>query len=144
MEKFFEAKVKYEKMQEDGVTKKVTETYLVEALSFSECEAKITKEMESYISGDFEVTAINPSKYGELVESDNINADKWYKCKLMAFTLDERTGKEKKNAINFTVKGYSLENARLNMEEFIKNTMIDCTLIEIKETPIMDVFTYKS
>ena len=143
MEKYFETKVKYEKTQEDGMQKKVTETYLVDALSFSECEDRIIDEMKVYISGEFEVNAIQKAKYNELVESVDTSADKWYKCKLLFITLDEKTEKEKKSAVHYLVQGSSLENAKNNMVKFMSTSSIDYEFVEIKETPIMDVFKYK-
>ena len=143
MEKYFEVKVKYDKTQEDGMQKKVTETYLVDALSFSECESIIIDEMKVYISGEFEVNAIQKDRYSELVESVDTSADKWYKCKLQFITLDEKTGKEKKSAVHYLVQGSSLENAKNNMVKFMSTSSIDYEFVEIKETPIMDVFKYK-
>ena len=143
MEKFFETKVKYEKTQENGMQKKVTETYLVDALSFSECEDRIIDEMKVYISGEFEVNAIQRAKYNELVESVDTSADKWYKCKLLFITLDEKTEKEKKSAVHYLVQGSSLENAKNNMVKFMSTSSIDYEFVEIKETHIMDVFKYK-
>ena len=143
MEKYFEVKVKYEKTQEDGMQKKVTETYLVDALSFSECEDRIIDEMKVYISGEFEVNAIQKARYSELVESEDTSADKWYKCKLQFITLDEKTEKEKKSAVHYLVQGSSLENAKNNMVKFMSTSSIDYEFVEIKETPIMDVFKYK-
>ena len=143
MEKYFETKVKYEKTQENGMQKKVTETYLVDALSFSECEDRIIDEMKVYISGEFEVNAIQRAKYNELVESVDTSADKWYKCKLLFITLDEKTEKEKKSAVHYLVQGSSLENAKNNMVKFMSTSSIDYEFVEIKETHIMDVFKYK-
>ena len=145
MEKYFETKVKYEKTQENGMQKKFIETYLVDALSFSECEDRIIDEMKVYISGEFEVNAIQKAKYNELVESVDTSADKWYKCKLQFITIDEKTEKEKKSAVHYLVQGSSLEDAKNNMVEFMfmSTSSIDYEFVEIKETPIMDVFKYK-
>jgi len=123
--------------------KKVTETYLVDALSFSECEDRIIDEMKVYISGEFEVNAIQKAKYNELVESVDTSADKWYKCKLLFITLDEKTEKEKKSAVHYLVQGSSLENAKNNMVKFMSTSSIDYEFVEIKETPIMDVLHHK-
>ena len=52
---WFETKIRYEKMMDDGKQKMVTEQYVVDALSFTEAEASIIEEMSSYISGEFKV-----------------------------------------------------------------------------------------
>ena len=78
---WFETTVRYERQTEDG-QKKVNETYVVDALTFGEAEEVITKEMEPYVSGDFNVKSISPASYGEIFFSDNENDSHWYKAKL--------------------------------------------------------------
>ena len=91
---WFETRVRYDKMMEDGQQKKVIEQYVVDALSFGEAEERITKEMSHYISGEFEVKAITPASYGEIFFSDAESDDRWYKAKLSFITIDEKTEKE--------------------------------------------------
>ena len=93
---WFETKIRYEKTQEDGSMKKVTEQYVVDALSFTEAEAAITEEMKSYISGDYRITDIKMAAYHEIFFSDMDKDDKWYKAKLQFITIDEKTEKEKR------------------------------------------------
>lgn len=64
---WFETKVRYDKTQEDGTQKRVTEIYIVDALSFTEAEQTITKEMSAYISGDYKVTNITPTAFHEIL-----------------------------------------------------------------------------
>lgn len=135
--------VKYEKVQEDGTQKKVTEQYVVDALSFSEAEQRITKEMASYISGEFEIANINPAPFGEIFFTEDEMADKWHKAKLQFITIDEKTEKEKRSNVTYLVQAGSLEGARKNIDEVMGTTMIDYVTVGINETPIMDVFEYK-
>ena len=58
MANWFECRVKYDKMLENGMQKKVTEPYLVDALSFTEAEARIIEEVSPFISGEFSVSAV--------------------------------------------------------------------------------------
>ena len=90
---WFETKVRYDKTMEDGQNKKVTEAYTVEALSFSEAESAITKEMSHYISGEFDVKAITPAAYGEIFFSDADNDDKWFKARWHSLPLMKRLKK---------------------------------------------------
>ena len=90
---WFETTVRYERQTEDG-QKKVNETYVVDALTFGEAEEVITKEMEPYVSGDFNVKSISPASYGEIFFSDNENDSHWYKAKLAFVVVDEKTAKE--------------------------------------------------
>ena len=95
---WYETKIRYEKTMEDGMQKKITEQYVVDALSFTEAENSIIEEMSSYISGEFKITDIKHAAYHEIFFSDNMNDDKWYKTKLQFITIDEKSEKEKKTA----------------------------------------------
>ena len=63
--KFYEVKIQYQEMQEEGKEKKVTEQYVVEALSFTEAESRIIEEMTPYISGEFDVVAEKIAPYSQ-------------------------------------------------------------------------------
>lgn len=141
---WFEVKVQYEKVQEDGQQKKVTELYVVDAPSFSEAEHKIAKEMEPYISGEYKVKNITPTNYHELffIDDDKSNDVKWYKAKLQFITLDEKTEKEKRSNVCYLVQGNSTETAQQNLNEVMGGTMIDYDIISISETKILDVFEH--
>lgn len=134
--------VAYEKVMEDGMQKKVTETYVVDGMSFAEAEARITEEMSSYISGEFHVTNINPAVYGEIFFSEDDAADRWYKAKLQYITIDEKSEKEKRTNVFFLVQAGSFEDAYRNIYEVMGGTMIDYVVAKVEETKIMDVFEY--
>ncbi|MCR5678889.1 MAG: DUF4494 domain-containing protein, partial [Prevotella sp.] len=108
---WFECKIRYEKTMEDGLQKKVTEAYVVDALSFSEAEERIIDEMSSYISGEFNVTDIKTAAYGEIFFDDSDLADRWYKAKLQFITIDEKTEKEKRSTVNYLVQAGSFNGA---------------------------------
>ena len=139
---WFETKVKYDKTMEDGQPKKVSESYVVEAMSFGEAEEKITEEMSAYISGEFDVKAITPTTYGEIFFSENTNDDRWYMTKLQFITIDETTEKEKRSSVYYLVQAASLNGAVKNIEEVMGTTMIDYVIAAINETKIMDVIEH--
>ena len=139
---WFECKIRYEKTMEDGSQKKVTELYVVDALSFTEAEATIIEEMSSYISGEFEVKDIKKAAYGEIFFSDSPSADRWYKTKLQFITIDDKTEKEKKSNVNYLVHGSTLPGAVKSIDEVMGGTMIDYVIASIAETQIMDVFEH--
>lgn len=139
---WFETKIRYEKVQEDGSQKNVTELYVVDALSFTEAESKIIREMKSYISGDFKVKNINPTNYHEIFFSDNSNDDKWYKAKLQFIIIDEKTEKVKRSDVFYLVQGQSTEGAQKAINEIMGHTMVDYVTISIIETKILDVFEH--
>ena len=140
---WFECKIRYEKTMDDGLQKKVTEAYVVDALSFSEAEEKIIEEMSSYISGEFNVTDIKKAAYGEIFFSDLEAVDKWYKAKLQFITLDENSGKEKRSTVTYLVQAGSFNGAVKNLDEVMGGTMIDYVITSVAETMLMDVFEHK-
>lgn len=140
---WFICKIRYEKVMEDGLQKKVTEQYVVDALSFTEAEARIIEEMSQYISSQFDVVEIDRCVFKEIFFSDEETADKWYKAKLKFITIDEKTEKEKKSTVYYLVQAGSFEGARKNIDEVMGGTMIDYVIDTVNETKIMDVFEYK-
>lgn len=139
----YECGVRYERTMENGMTKKVTELYLVDTLSFAEAEGRITNEMEPYISGDFDVVTIKRTNISEIVEGLS-TADKWFKAKLMYITpLTRKTGKEKKQAVHFIVRASDINNAHICVVEHMKGSVMDYEIATLDETKIMDLFRYK-
>ena len=128
---------------EDGMQKKVTEVYTVDALSFTEAEPRIIEEMSSYISGEFEVADIKKAAYKEIFFSDDDIADRWYKAKLQFITIDEKSSKEKRSNVNYLVNAGTLNGAVNNIGTVMNGTMIDYVIASVAETQIMDVFEYK-
>ncbi len=139
---WFECKIRYEKVMEDGLQKKVTEQYVVDALSFTEAEQRITEEMSAYISGTFEVTDIKKAVYKEIFFSDDELADRWYKAKLQFITIDEKTEKEKRANVSYLVQAGSFNGAVKNIDEVMGGTMIDYVIATVAETQILDVYEY--
>ena len=139
---WFECKIRYEKVMEDGTQKKVTEQYAVDALSFSEAEERIIEEMSSYISGEFDVTDVRKASYKEVFFSDAAGADRWYKAKLDFITIDEKTEKEKRSRVAYLVQASSLKDAIKGIEDVMNGTMIDYDAAAVDGTRLMDVFEY--
>lgn len=144
MSDWFECKIRYEKTMENGINKKVTEPYLVDALSFTEAEKRITEEMTPYISGEFTVSDIKRANYSELFSSEEEAADRWFKCKLYFITLDEKSGAEKKTSTNVLVQAADLRDAVKKLDEGMKGSMADYVIASIAETAIMDVYPYEA
>jgi len=140
---WFECKIRYEKVMEDGLQKKVTESYVVDALSFSEAEERIIEEMSSYISGEFDVVDIKKASYKEIFFADEDLADKWYKAKLQFITIDEKTEKEKRSNVYYLVNAGSFNGAVKNIDEAMGSTMNNYVIASVAETTTMDVFEYK-
>lgn len=140
MHNWFECKIKYEKTMENGMVKKVTEPYLVDALSFTEAEARIIEEVTPYMSGEFTVSDIKRANYSEIF--DEVEGDRWFKCKVQFVTLDEKSGAEKKTSTLILVKANDLREAVKNLDEGMKGTMADYIIASVTETPLMEVYPY--
>ena len=140
---WFECKVRYEKSGEDGVPKKVIETYVVDAVSFGEAESRILEEMGKYVGGELEIVDLKIAQYKEIFFADSDLADKWYKAKLAFITLDEKTGKEKKTSVYYLVNAGNINSALKNVDEIMGGTMIDYQTCNLTETQVIDVFEYK-
>ena len=131
MHTWFECKIRYEKTMENGMQKKVTEPYLVDALSFTEAEARIIEEMTPFITGEFTVSDIKRANYSELFPSDEESADRWFKCKLIFIT-------------QVLVQAADLRDAVKKLDEGMKGTMADYQIGMVSETPLMDVYPYSA
>ena len=141
MSNWFECKVRYDKVQENGSAKKVTEPYLVDAVSFTEAEARITEEQRPFISGEFDVAAVKRSRIAEIAFNDE--GDKWYLAKVGYITVDEKSGVEKRSVSQVLVQASGFKSAFDNLLTFMKGTLADYDIISISETPLMDVYRMK-
>lgn len=141
---WFECKIRYEKVMEDGTPKKVNEVYVIDALSFSEAEERIMEEMSSYISGEIELVDVKIAPYKEIFFADNNLTDRWFKAKVVYITIDERTQREKRMPVMVLVNAGNINSAIKNTDEVMGGTMIDYAITAIQETKIFDVFEYKN
>ena len=141
MANWFECKVRYDKVQDNGSVKKVNEPYLVDALSFTEAEARIIEEQTPFISGDFSVSAVKRTKISELFY--DAGGDRWYLAKVAFITIDEKSGVEKKSNSFILVQATDFKNAVENFTKGMADTMADYEIVSIAETPLMDVYRAK-
>lgn len=142
MAQWIETKLRYQKIMENGAVKKVTEPYLVDALSFAEAEARIIEEMKPYISGDFEVKAVKKAKIAEVFELDYDEDGKWWKIRAAFITLDERTESAKKTPHDYLIKAEEIREAIAGFQHEI-SMLADYEIISVVETPILDIFPAK-
>ena len=140
MNTWFECTAKYSKMDENGREKKVSETYLLDAVSFTEAETRIYKELVAMVSGEFSVTRISRTNLAEIIPSET--GDRWYKAKVTFITFDEENGKEKRVSQFVLVFSNTVRNAFDQVIEAMKGMMADFEISGITESPIVDVFPY--
>ena len=142
MSNWFLAGIRYDKTQYDGKVKKTTEYYLVDALSFTEAEARIIEEQQPFITGEFEVASLKKEKLAEIFFSED--GDKYYKVKINYITLDEQSGREKKTPAYMLVEASTIDEAKERFADGMKGTLSDYVVESIKETKIVDVFPYEA
>jgi len=127
---------------ENGVQKRVTEPYLVDALSFTEAEARIIEEMKPFISGEFTVLDIKRARIVELFFNEK--GDRYFKFKVFFITLDEINGAEKKTAVQMLAQASDIKEAITVLENGMKGTLADYAIASVTETQIMDVFPFST
>lgn len=142
MNVWYECRIRYQKTAESGKEKKVSETFLVDALSFTEAESRIIEETRPFAGGEMKVTAIRLANVAELFASDEAQDDKWYRVKAAFVTLDEKSGKERRSSWYVMVQASTTERAERLFHERMKGTMSDYRVESITETAIMDVFPF--
>jgi hypothetical protein len=136
--KIFTAKVSVERVQEDGLAKKVKEEYAVKAVNFTDCEAKLTKELASAenVKKSFDVLVEAVAPYSDVYVFDE--GETFYKVKVQETYIDDY-GKEKKNNYYHLVNATSFEQARKNIVEVYGGSMKDYTIAAIVEQNILEV-----
>ncbi len=141
MNNWFECKVSFDRTGDDGMIKKVTEPYLVDAMSFTEAESRIVEEVTPFVSGELVVAHIKRAKIAELFPNEA--GDKWYRCKVNFVSFDEKKQMEKRVPQTMMVQAYDFKNALETLLEGLKGTMADYEIATITETAIMDVYPFK-
>lgn len=140
MKIWFQCKIKYQKEEENGKMKNMSETYLVDAVSYTEAEARIYQELGSIIRGEFEVTAITKSRYVDIFHYDD--NDVWYKCKVTYVVADENSGKEKKITNMMLVTAANVKEAYERIHESLSTMLVPFEVPEISMSPIVEIFPY--
>lgn len=139
---WYVCKVRLDRTQENGTVKKVTETYAVDAVDFTEAEARTTKVVAQYATGEFEVKHISPAPFKEVVLDDLYSPDmRYYDVKIVVLSLDERTGREKQTNVRYLVQAPYVWAATDNLGEYMKGTLFDYRVAAVSETTIEDLIT---
>ncbi|MGO2103341.1 MAG: DUF4494 domain-containing protein [Psychroflexus halocasei] len=137
---WYECKVKYRKTHETGEKKISTDTYLLDAVSFTEAEARLNEEMKTLTEEEFRIMNIKVANFSEVHPFENSN--RWFKVKVSLVMIDERSGKEKKSNTYLLVQANDVKEAYENTTKAMAETMGDYAIPAINESPILDVFPY--
>ena len=140
---WFEVKVSYERAGEKGLNTKVNEVYLVQGFTFTEIEKRITQELQPQVTGEFNINEMKRVKYGEIVDTEDENTDKWYKCKIVLVTIDEVSAKEKKTSVVILVKAEDCAGAVSGLNKHMEDSVMAYDLASVNESSIVDIFHYE-
>ena len=139
---WFEVKIKYNKITEEGKEVKVSETYLIDATSFTEAESRITTSLKEMIQGDFYIVSIKKSNITELIESDDINDDKYFKAKIAIIDADQISGKIKRSNQYFLIAGADVDRALEYLKKTLSTYVVPTDIVSLGDSNIIDVFPY--
>jgi len=139
---WYDCSIKYRKTTEEGSQKVITESYLIDAISFTEAESRINEKMSEFISEEFIVSNIKLTNISEVHSFDN--SERWFKAKVTLIAYDEATGKEQKSNFYLLAEANDAKDAYTKTVEIMKTTMSDYSIPAITETKIIEVFPFIS
>ena len=144
MKKWFNTKIKYQKQNDQGLLKLATESYLVDAVSFTEAEARITEIMAPEIQGEMIVSGVTKTNYSEIIFVPEIIDENWYKVKVSYVSLDSDSGKEKKVSEYLLVAALNPECVVVDLQEHFKSMLVPYEIESIVKTSIIDVYPFNT
>ena len=139
---WFEGKVKYIRIGEDGRERKVAEVYLLDAMSYTEAESRIIREMEGITSGEFWITGLKKSNVTEVVYTTDVNDDRWYKAKVAIVDADEVSGREKRSFLYYLVAASDASRALENLNKALETFVEPWEVVGVSDSQVADVFHY--
>lgn len=139
---WFEIKIKCTRVGDDGRERKVTELYLLDAVSYSEAEKRVTSVMEETGRTAFNIASLKPSRITEIVESKNENHDKWFRGTVDIIDVDGISGRERKQKTHFLVAGADMDSALANLQKAVEPYVVPNEIVSLQDTAFMDVFPY--
>jgi len=140
MNNWMTVKVKYTKQLDNGTFKRVSEPYLLAAMTFTDAEARIYEELGSIIRGEFNVLSITRTELHDIFGYDD--ADVFYKAKISYASEASEDGKAKKVVNNFLVSAHSVKDAYDRIKESLSTLMVDFQIESVVKSPIVEIFPY--
>jgi hypothetical protein len=140
MQNLFTVKVRYQKINDEGKEKKVNESYLIDAVSFTEAETRANKELEQLVRGEFMIVSIVRSNYSEIFT--DFDGDIWWKAKVKHASIDEKSGKERTVSNYILIQADNVDHAYKNIFGSMKGMTIDFSIEGISDSKIMDFYPY--
>ncbi|GAA4396415.1 hypothetical protein GCM10023187_04530 [Nibrella viscosa] len=120
--------------------KTINEAYLLDAVSYTDAEARLYRLVADN-TPEFNITAIRPMRLSDVFHFEG--GEKWYKCKVIYMTEDERSGKEKKVINMMLVNAETVKEAHARIEESLRTMLVPFEITDINLTPILEVWPYE-
>jgi hypothetical protein len=140
MQTWYECRVKYLKIDQGGYERKINDNYLLDAVSFTDAEARIFQKMQEITSAEFQVMNIKKSNITEVIPSEN--GEWWYKAKISIITIDEEAGKEKKVNQYILIMANDIYHALKRLDEGLSYMLVPYVATSVQLSNIADVFPY--
>jgi hypothetical protein len=140
MSKWYECKIRYDRVCDDGVTRKVTEAYLVDATSHAEAEMTFAMEMKAFISGESEIIAVK-RRIAELFPSKDTDTW-WWNAKVSFIIFDEKTGRERRKNVSVMVQGDDMKDALSALHHGMEGTLSDYEVTGLAKSNVLDVIVH--
>ncbi len=140
MKTWYNCKVKSNKQAEDGSVKQGTEVFLIDAVTYTEAEARMNEIAARDIHGEFLITHITKTNIGEVIPDED--SFTWFKAKVVYVTVDADTEKEMKINTYLLVAAQHIKQVFEKIEDHFRGTMVPYEIPSITQTPIVEVYPY--
>lgn len=141
MQTWFESKVKYNKVAQSGNEQMVTENFLLDAVSYTDAETRIIRQMQQMVKGgEFQIVDIKKSRIAEVFPFEN--GEWWFKATINLVTVDEEAGKEKKLRAYYLIMADDIQEALDRLAESLSFLVVPYVVSAITVSTIVDVFPY--
>jgi Domain of unknown function (DUF4494) len=142
MPTWYLGKIRHQQEQENGALKTFNEAYLLDAVSYTDAEARLYKIGEE-LHREFNVMAISRLRLADVFFIEE-GGDNWFKCKVVYTTLDEKSGKEKKVVQQMLVNAENPKQAYERIERSLSTMLIPFDITDVNLTPILEVYPYEA
>lgn len=140
MKNWFQCKIRYLQQTEEGLIKRVSENYLVDAMTFTEAENRIIQELGSNLR-ELSMMSMTRSPITEVVFYGD--TDKWHKAKISYVSSDPDTGKDKKITTYHLINANDVAETYDRIQEAMKDWLVPFAIPKIEESNIVDVIEYQ-
>ncbi|MBP5318991.1 MAG: DUF4494 domain-containing protein [Paludibacteraceae bacterium] len=140
MQYWHECRIKYETQDEQGKLKRVSEAYLVDAMTYTEVEARILKEQGNNMSGEYVISNIKRIRLAEVLPDPVNEDDPWFTLRYSMISVDEVSGKEKKKNYSSVIQADSCEKAIKRFDEYMNGSVSDYDILAVSRSVIVSCY----